>query len=90
MDQISIDLEKAPEVAELLAGKNAGDTVSISVSVTIAEKDAKRFVADINEVEDVDGETLESEDDKDDEDEDDEPTTFGKKKKTNFGDEADA
>jgi len=85
MDQISIDLEKAPEVAELLAGKNAGDTVSISVSVTIAEKDAKRFVADINEVEDVDGETLESEDDKDDE-----PTTFGKKKKTNFGDEADA
>lgn len=88
MDQISIDLEKAPEVAELLAGKNAGDTVSISVSVTIAEKDAKRFVADINEVEDIDGETLASEDDEDDED--DEPTTFGKKKKTTFGDEADA
>lgn len=97
MDQLSIDLENAPDVADLLSGKNPGDKVQILVEVTIAEKDDKRFVSDIDEVIEVDGETLAAETDEEDpsteddtESADEEPTVFGKKKKPSFGAEAEA
>jgi hypothetical protein len=97
MDQLSIDLENAPDVADLLSGKNPGDKVQILVEVTIAEKDDKRFVSDIDEVLEVDGETLAEETtdestttDAADESTDSEPTVFGKKKKPSFGSETEA
>lgn len=95
MDQLSITLEGASDVAELLADKNPGDKVEILVLVTIAEKDDKRFVSDIDEVLEVDGETLAEEDtdtekEVDESDEEEAPVAFGKKKKPSFGDEADA
>ena len=87
MDQLSIDLKKAPEVADLLSGKNAGDKVEILVAVTIAEKDGERFVADIDEVVEVDGETLaaeeaaETEEDGDEEEKPSGVIRFGKGKR---------
>lgn len=93
MDQLSIDLKKAPEVADLLSGKNAGDKGEILVSFTVAEKDNERFVADIDEVIEVDGETLaeDAEDmleEEDEEDTEDEPVIrFGKGKRKSDSDE---
>ena len=72
MNQVSIDLENSPEVADLIADKNAGDKIENLLTVTIAEKDKKRLVADIDEVLEVDGETLAAEDEE--EAEDDEPS----------------
>lgn len=81
MNQVSLDLKAAPDVAELLAGKNPGDTVELTVVATIAEKDAERFVADIDEVVEVDGETLAAEDEaEDDETDDEKPFKIGKGK----------
>lgn len=93
MDQLSIDLKRAPEVADLLSGKNAGDKVEILVSVTIAEKDGERFVADIDEVVEVDGETLAAEETSETEEDGDEEAKpsgvirFGKGKRKDEGEE---
>ena len=95
MNQLSIDLKKAPEVADLLSGKNAGDKVEITVSLTIAEKDGERFVGDIDEVIEVDGETLAEEADEKEPEEVNEteeegskaPIRFGKGRKTNSSEE---
>ena len=85
MNQLSIDLKRASEVADLLSGKNAGDKVEITVSLTIAEKDGERFVADIDEVLEVDGETLAEEAEEKEPEEADETEEEGSKAPMRFG-----
>ena len=89
MNQVSIDLENSPEVADLIADKNAGDKIEILLTVTIAEKDKKRLVADIDEVLEVDGETLAAEaDEAEDEEPSESVTRIGKGAKSDDEDEA--
>lgn len=85
MNQLSIDLKNAKEVADLLSDKNAGDTAKIMVLVTIAEKDGERFVADIDEVLEVDGETLAEEAEEKEPEEADETEEEGSKAPMRFG-----